>query len=121
MWPLRPTMRRSTLDWLEYFAVTFVCHSVFVFSIFDIYFQSPVVYPSLRFDAVSAVPAAPWNDATPASRLVLMVADGLRADTLFDAHDVDGLPSWAQSSVSGDDAVYMGDYPEAGVPRAVSS
>ncbi|KAI9189512.1 Glycosyl phosphatidyl inositol anchor synthesis [Blastocladiella emersonii ATCC 22665] len=49
-------------------------HAIYAVSIFDIYFTSPVVR--------GMSPAAPTL-TPPARRVVLMVADGLRADTLF--------------------------------------
>ena len=49
-------------------------HVIFLFSVFDIYFKSPVVR---ILDT-----HAPTYDA-PARRIVLFVADGLRADSLF--------------------------------------
>ncbi|KAJ3611359.1 hypothetical protein NHX12_021375 [Muraenolepis orangiensis] len=59
---------------LAFFLVGLAIHLVFFFSIFDIYFTSPLVHGMTP----QTVPLAP-----PASRLVLLVADGLRADSLF--------------------------------------
>ncbi|XP_034019334.1 GPI ethanolamine phosphate transferase 1 isoform X2 [Thalassophryne amazonica] len=56
------------------FLVGLIVHVVFFFSIFDIYFTSPLVHSM----APHTMPLAP-----PASRVVLMVADGLRADSFF--------------------------------------
>lgn len=52
----------------------FVLHIIFLASIFEIYFQSPII-PGLE----------PLPDLTqaPAERLVLFVADGLRAESFF--------------------------------------
>lgn len=44
-------------------------------SIFDIYFKSPVI---------SGIPDQRTDYEPPADRLVLLVADGLRADTFYD-------------------------------------
>lgn len=98
---------------LEFFVVSLLFHLIFTWSIFDVYFHSPVVYPSRRFDAANAVPDAPWTGDAPADRLVLIVADGLRADTLFQRHATASLPSWAQHAVQGDQLVYNGTYPDA--------
>lgn len=57
-----------------FFLVGLTVHVVFFISIFDIYFTSPLVHGMTP----QATPLAP-----PASRLVLVVADGLRADSLF--------------------------------------
>jgi phosphatidylinositol glycan class N len=51
-------------------------HAVYIFSIFDIYFRTPIVHGM-----------TPLNDSSrtaPADRIVLFVADGLRADRLFE-------------------------------------
>uniref|UniRef100_L7M6U1 GPI ethanolamine phosphate transferase 1 n=1 Tax=Rhipicephalus pulchellus TaxID=72859 RepID=L7M6U1_RHIPC len=50
-------------------------HIVFLFSIFDIYFKSPIIH---------GLPAYEVPLPSPASRLVLIVADGLRADKIFE-------------------------------------
>uniref|UniRef100_A0A3Q3VWY2 GPI ethanolamine phosphate transferase 1 n=1 Tax=Mola mola TaxID=94237 RepID=A0A3Q3VWY2_MOLML len=59
---------------ITFFLVGLTVHVVFFLSIFDIYFTSPLVHGM----PPHATPLAP-----PASRLVLVVADGLRADSLF--------------------------------------
>lgn len=59
---------------ITFFLVGLTVHVVFFISIFDIYFTSPLVHGMTP----QSVPLAP-----PASRLVLVVADGLRADSLF--------------------------------------
>lgn len=55
--------------------IGFIFHVVFVLSIFDMYFTSPVLRGLMS-------PEAPRG--SPAKRVVLLVADGLRADTFFE-------------------------------------
>ena len=61
------------MKWL--FLVGFVVHLIFFYSIFDIYFTSPLVHGMTPHSTLQAAPA---------KRLVLFVADGLRADKLFE-------------------------------------
>jgi predicted AlkP superfamily pyrophosphatase or phosphodiesterase len=59
-------------------------HVLFVLSIFDIYFQTPVLQ--------NLSPVWPQS-APPAKRLVIFVADGLRADKLFEWQETPSGPS----------------------------
>lgn len=61
-----------------FFILGLVVHVVFFISIFDIYFTSPLVHGMTP----QHVPLPP-----PAKRLVLFVADGLKADALFKTDD----------------------------------
>ncbi|KAF3968622.1 hypothetical protein ACB098_01G276300 [Castanea mollissima] len=63
--------RRET--WLVVLGV--ILHAVYMLSIFDIYFKTPIVH--------GMDPVTPRFNA-PAKRLVLLVADGLRADKFFE-------------------------------------
>ena len=59
--------------------VSLVVHGLLLLSIFDIYFRSPVEH--------GMSPHYPTHAPPPAKRLVLLVADGLRADAFY---SVDG-------------------------------
>jgi phosphatidylinositol glycan class N len=63
------------LAWLLVLGVVF--HALYVLSIFDIYFTSPVV-PHIE--------SVRYTDAPPAKRTVVFVADGCRADKFFEAN-----------------------------------
>ena len=53
-------------------------HFIFLFAIFDIYFQSPLI--------LNLTPQKPDYEIRPAQRLVLFVADGLPAYYLYSTH-----------------------------------
>ncbi|XP_058187105.1 GPI ethanolamine phosphate transferase 1 [Rhododendron vialii] len=63
--------RRET--WLVVLGV--VLHAVYMLSIFDIYFKSPIVH---------GMEPVPPRFQAPAKRLVLLISDGLRADKFFE-------------------------------------
>lgn len=75
-----------------FLAIAVVFHIVYIASIFDIYFVSPVVHGMVAF----AVRRAPEAKA-PAERLVLFVGDGLRADKAFQSFP-DPSPANPQSA-----------------------
>ncbi|GAU13038.1 hypothetical protein TSUD_173380 [Trifolium subterraneum] len=59
--------------WLVVLGV--ILHAIYMLSIFDIYFKSPIVH---------GVDPVPPRFSAPAKRLVLLVADGLRADKFYE-------------------------------------
>ncbi|TVY33970.1 GPI ethanolamine phosphate transferase [Lachnellula subtilissima] len=61
-----------------FLAIAMAFHVVYIFSIFDIYFVSPIVSGMREFEAVR-----PQGVEAPAKRLMLFVGDGLRADKAF--------------------------------------
>lgn len=65
----------------RFMAVAVVFHLVYIYSIFDIYFVSPIV-SGMRMFEINREPSKP----APADRLVLFVGDGLRADKAFQSH-----------------------------------
>ena len=67
---------------LKLIIVGIVVHVIVFYSIFDVYFKSPLVHGMRPIEKLSI-------DKSPAKRLVLFVADGLRADTFFDLVDND--------------------------------
>ncbi|CAK5059492.1 unnamed protein product [Aphanomyces euteiches] len=56
-------------------------HAIYVLSIFDIYFKSPVVHNIPTVEVLHA------SYPPPAKRLVIFIADGCRADKFFEAND----------------------------------
>ncbi|PJF17292.1 hypothetical protein PSACC_02911 [Paramicrosporidium saccamoebae] len=66
----------------RFLALGLLFHCVFILSIFDIYFRSPLVI---------GLPPTESVRPAPAKRVVLFVGDGLRADKCFE-FDADGQP-----------------------------
>ncbi|KAL7747757.1 Glycosyl phosphatidyl inositol anchor synthesis [Sorochytrium milnesiophthora] len=68
-----------------------VFHAAYVLSVFDIYFRTPLVHGMTPHSPSTVAAATMGRDQSqtraPAKRLVLFVADGLRADKLFERPD----------------------------------
>uniref|UniRef100_H2Z1S7 GPI ethanolamine phosphate transferase 1 n=1 Tax=Ciona savignyi TaxID=51511 RepID=H2Z1S7_CIOSA len=60
---------------LNFFLISLLVHLILFVSVFDIYFTSPIIHGMKQIDLPVQVPA---------SRLVLFVADGLRADKFYE-------------------------------------
>ncbi|XP_060134011.1 GPI ethanolamine phosphate transferase 1 isoform X3 [Zootoca vivipara] len=67
-----------TMNMQIFVATGLLVHCVFLISIFDIYFTSPLVHGMTPHQTLLP---------PPAQRLVLFVADGLRADSLYEVDD----------------------------------
>ncbi|KAK3318559.1 Phosphatidylinositolglycan class N-domain-containing protein [Apodospora peruviana] len=65
----------------RFLIIALLFHIVYIFSIFDIYFVSPIVSGMSLFRV-----ERPTSSVAPADRLVLFVGDGLRADKAFQSH-----------------------------------
>ncbi|OTA90287.1 hypothetical protein M434DRAFT_398066 [Hypoxylon sp. CO27-5] len=65
----------------RFLAIAVVFHLIYIYSIFDIYFVSPIVSGMQLFRV-----ERPAGVKAPADRLVLFVGDGLRADKAFQSH-----------------------------------
>ncbi|KAI1207103.1 GPI ethanolamine phosphate transferase 1 [Annulohypoxylon truncatum] len=65
----------------RFVAIAMIFHLVYIYSIFDIYFVSPIVSGMQLFRV-----ERPVGIKAPADRLVLFVGDGLRADKAFQSH-----------------------------------
>ena len=63
-----------------FLALAVIFHLIYTYSIFDIYFVSPIVTGMRSFGV-----DRPIESSAPSQRLVLFVADGLRADKAFQA------------------------------------
>ena len=66
---------------LKLIVIGIIVHLIILYSIFDIYFKSPLVHGMQPIEAL--------NRQAPAKRLVLIVADGLRYDSFYNKIDSD--------------------------------
>ncbi|GAD94390.1 GPI-anchor biosynthetic protein (Mcd4), putative [Paecilomyces variotii No. 5] len=82
----------ARLGRVGFLALAVVFHLLYLYSIFDIYFVSPIVSGMRSF----SVEREPGKEA-PAKRLVLFVGDGLRADKAFQAFPDPSPPEGEQS------------------------
>lgn len=87
-----------------FLTLALVFHLMYVYSIFDIYFVSPIVSGMRSF----GVDRQPGSEA-PAKRIVLFVGDGLRADKAFQAFP-DPSPPNGESASEGSDPIYLAPF-----------
>lgn len=78
---MKESRDKETLD-THVLLIGVVVHLIIFYSIFDVYFISPLVHGMEPVSKLS-------EQKPPAKRLCLFVADGLRADTFFDLIDRD--------------------------------
>ena len=67
---------KNSLD-IVLLLIGLVVHLVLFYSIFDVYFTSPLVHGMRPVERTEHI------DPSPARRLVLFVADGLRSDSFY--------------------------------------
>ncbi|CAE6348447.1 unnamed protein product [Rhizoctonia solani] len=80
-------MRTHTTSQILWLGLVF--HVVYIYSVFDCYFTSPVVH-GMQQHRISWPRNAPKK--APAKRVVLIVGDGLRADLLFNVNPFPNIP-----------------------------
>ncbi|KAJ5480871.1 GPI ethanolamine phosphate transferase 1 [Penicillium diatomitis] len=83
----------ARLGRVGFLALAVVFHLIYTYSIFDIYFVSPIVSGMRSYGVERST-----GKSAPAQRLVLFVADGLRADKAFQAFPDPSPDAQAQSS-----------------------
>lgn len=74
-------MSEKKLD-IKLLLIGVIVHLIIFYSIFDVYFKSPLIHGMQPIDK-------PIDQKSPAKRLCLIVADGLRADTFFNLIEQD--------------------------------
>lgn len=97
--------RSRTATPLSFLLLSLAFHVLYTVSIFDIYFTSPVVHPARRYGVEDTYAPAAGGQVEElrgkarhtAKRLVLIVGDGLRADTLFSLQPPSLRPTWERS------------------------
>ncbi|RMZ80194.1 hypothetical protein DV737_g3071, partial [Chaetothyriales sp. CBS 132003] len=96
-----PLLAMARLGRAGFLALAVIFHLVYIYSIFDIYFVSPIVHGMQAHRAER-------QQSPPAKRLVLFVGDGLRADKAFQSFPDPDRPtnnnSSSSSSSSDDDS-----------------